>query len=84
MLVTKAVEEYFDRWGTMIELDDKQIADFLHRIFEILVNLLHISFGNSKIFKLDLEFSLKIKNRHRTIYSDAGLKISPIVCGFLR
>ena len=29
----------------------------LHRIFRISPNLLHISFGNPKIFRLDLEFN---------------------------
>jgi len=51
------------------------------RIFGILLNLLHISFGNPKVSSLNLEFNQEIKNRHRIIDSDASLKISSFLCG---
>ncbi len=56
----------------------------LHRIFKIPLKLLYISSGNPKTYSLDLEFSKKIKNRRRIIESDAGLKISPFLCGLFR
>jgi len=56
----------------------------LHRIFRTPLKLLYISFGSPKIFRLDLEFSSKIKNRNQIIASDTGLKILPLLCGFLR
>ena len=75
-------------WNTRISSEAVTIVNQLENqvtdssiITSRYINLQEI---NLKIFSLDLEFSQKMKNRHRIIDSDAGLKIWYFLRGFFR